>query len=435
MSASISQHWQRETATLLEQVYAGGRTRLFEHEVYCILELLGLRVPAYLPVKDEREITADTLARFSTARIVLKALAPGLVHKQRAGGVRVVHKDLEFVRWSCRKMLDELSRQGVEPQGVLLVSFVEYSRDLGNEILLGFRESEAFGPVISFSKGGTDAEHFAANFSPPNLILPPINREWAAALQESTHIQKKYREEGSLDYADCIVEAEVLFSRLAVAFSSFFPGPGRVVLKEFEINPFVFDLDRRFIALDGYASLAGRESPPNLEVESLETMRPFFEPRGVAVVGVSDDPQKSGSIIAANLVNLGREDLYCVNIKGGAANIGGREVALYPSVEHVPGPVDLAVITVPAEATVEVVESCARKGVRAIILITGGFGEIRRHRDLEERILAVCRKAGMRLMGPNCLGILYPGEVNTFFIPEEKFRVSLERERNVAILS
>lgn len=301
MFPTISQNWKQEVAGILEKAYAGGRVSLFEHEVYRILQLLGLHVPVHVPVEDERDITAETLSSFSTGRIVLKAVADDLVHKEQAGGVKVVFKDLEFVRYSCRKMLDMLRRQGVSVRGVLLVSFVDYSKDLGNEILLGFRESEAFGPVISFSKGGADAEHFAANFSAPNLILPPISREWASALQASTHIQKKYQDEGNLEYIDNIVEAEVLFSELAVAFSNFFPGPGRVVLKEFEINPFVFDLERRFLALDGYAQLAEREpATRTMSLQPPASMRPFFEPKGVAVVGVSDDPAKAGSIVAGN---------------------------------------------------------------------------------------------------------------------------------------
>ena len=84
--------------------------------------------------------------------------------------------------------------------GFLLVEEVRYSKDLGNEILLGFRESDAFGPVLSFSKGGSDAEHFATHFSPPNLILAPIDREWAYALLASTHIHRSTSTEGQEDY-------------------------------------------------------------------------------------------------------------------------------------------------------------------------------------------------------------------------------------------
>jgi len=95
---------------------------------------------------------------------------------------------------------------------------------------------------------------------------------------------------------------------------------------------------------------------------------------------------------------------------------------------------------VPAESSVSVVADCARQGVKAILLIPGGFSEIHKNREAERRILEGCRAARIRLMGPNCLGVVYAGDrkhlgLNTFFIPEEKFKVDLSRERNVAILS
>jgi acyl-CoA synthetase (NDP forming) len=162
----------------------------------------------------------------------------------------------------------------------------------------------------------------------------------------------------------------------------------------------------------------------------------------VAVVGVSaTDPGKSGNIILRNLLDLGREDVYCVNRRGGELQERGRTFPLARTLAEVPA-VDLAIITVPAEASEAVVEDCARKGVKAVLLIPGGFSEVAKNREAEQRILETCRRAGIRLMGPNCLGVVYAGDsrhagLNTFFIPEEKFKVpvDLSRERNVAILS
>ena len=148
------------------------------------------------------------------------------------------------------------------------MEYVEYSRELGNEILLGIRESQAFGPVISFSKGGTDAEHFARHYSRPNLMLPPIDREWASALLASTHIQRKYLDEGHTGYLSAIVEAEVKLSDLATRFSSFFPSASRFAITELEVNPFAFDPEESFIALDGYAAFQPKGgSPPGSPVD------------------------------------------------------------------------------------------------------------------------------------------------------------------------
>ena len=437
-----NQPWVRTVETILENASAEGRQQLFEHEVYEILAELQIKTPTYIIARDEKDITHSTLSVFSSDRIVLKVISSEIAHKQKAGGIKVVYKDLDFVKYSVREMRQRFGEKKLAVEGVLLVEYVDYSKDLGNEILLGFRESMAFGPVISFSKGGTDAEHFASHFSPPNLILPPLDRQWANALMTSTHISGKYLAEEHADYISKIVDAEVKFSALAGSFSNFFSSPTKFVLTEFEINPLVFDYNGNLIAIDGYATFCRKSrKPADMSIKAKETLRPLFGPTGIAVVGLStSDSSKAGNIIVKNLIDLKRVDVYCVNIKGGKTKISGRSMVLYKSVTDIPDPLDLAIVTVPAEATISVVEDCAKKGVKAILLIPGGFSETRKKRDLEEKILAVARKSGIRIMGPNCLGVVYAGDkdhpgLNTFFIPEEKFKVNLEQEKNVAILS
>jgi hypothetical protein len=162
------------------------------------------------------------------------------------------------VRYSAERMVHHMAEQKITLNGVLLVEYVDYSLELGREILLGFRQSDAFGPVISFSKGGTDAEHFARYFSAPNLILAPINRQWAQALLASTHIQEKYRQTGLSGFIPTIVDACMKLSELATTFSNFFAHPHPWVITEFEVNPFVFVGQNRFVALDGFARFARR---------------------------------------------------------------------------------------------------------------------------------------------------------------------------------
>ncbi|MFZ7126016.1 MAG: acetate--CoA ligase family protein [Desulfobacterales bacterium] len=426
---------------ILHEAHEQGRFTLYEHEVYRILEILDLSVPAHHFIRDRDDLTGPLLARFPSEKIVLKASARGLTHKLKAGGVRIVHKDVDFVRYSFDRMRLELGDAGYPVEGILLTEWVDYSKDLGNEVMLGFRESEAFGPVLSFSKGGSDAEHFAEHFSPPNLILAPIDRKWAEALLNSTHIRKKYEAEGHADYVRKIVKAGVKIGRVAAGFSAMFPGRSRYVIREFEVNPFIFDPFGRFVALDGFAAFDTRPERTAVTASALPPLTPFFEPNGIVVVGPSrKDPAKAGNIILRNLLRLGREDVYAVNPQGGDITIGDRRLPVHRSVEEIERPVELAVIAVPADQTLAVVEACAGKGVKAAVLISGGFSESRKIDELEQIILRTARSAGMRIIGPNCLGIVYatgegtPG-INTFFVPEEKFQLDLERDNRVAILS
>jgi acyl-CoA synthetase (NDP forming) len=428
---------------LLQAAQSEGRHTLFEHEVYTILDAYGLAVPVHAVVEAADQIDAGFLSCFGSDKVVLKVVSAQVAHKQAAGGVEVVYKDPAFVRFRFEELKRLFADRGLPVEKLLIVEHVDYTQELGNEIMLGFRESETFGPVISFSKGGSDAEHFARHFSAPNLILAPIDGAWARALLESTHIHQKYLQQGHGDYVRRIVAAGVRFSDLAVAFSNFFPNDTGFTLAEFEVNPFVFTPEGRFVAIDGFASFAPAKTDRGARERrsNSRSLKAFFEPLGVAVVGVSSkDSTKTGNTILENLDKLGRTDVYAVNPKGGTLTVSGGEIPLYASVATIPHPVGLAIVTVPAAACLAVVADCVKKKVPAVILIPGGFSEIDQHRDLEAEIGALAQSSDMRIMGPNCLGIITAGGqgqpgINTFFIPEEKFAVNLGEENNVALLS
>lgn len=134
------------------------------------------------------------------------------------------------------------------------------------------------------------------------------------------------------------------------------------------------------------------------------SLRPFFNPQAVAVIGASRDPKSIGyRLLEALITNRFRGPIYPVNPQ--AAEIAG--VRAYPSLRAIPGPVDLAVIAVPRDAVMSVVDECADKGVRALVVITAGFAEVgaegaARQQQLVEKV----RQHGMRMIGPNCFGLL-----------------------------
>jgi len=128
----------------------------------------------------------------------------------------------------------------------------------------------------------------------------------------------------------------------------------------------------------------------------------LFNPRSVAVIGASNQIGKWGYIILARLQASGsKRPLYAVNNR--EEEVLGLKA--YRSVVDVPGPVDLAVVTVPFQHTIEVVQDCVRKGVKVAIIITSGMAEIGGDGvKLEQQVIDIARKGGMRLVGPNCLG-------------------------------
>jgi acetyl coenzyme A synthetase (ADP forming)-like protein len=138
-------------------------------------------------------------------------------------------------------------------------------------------------------------------------------------------------------------------------------------------------------------------------IASVNALKLFFEPRAVAVIGASRQRGTIGGEIFHNLLNYGfKGPLYPVNPSAGLIE----NVSAYSSVEAIEGPVDLAVIVVPAAKVVEVAAACARKGVKALVVISAGFSETGKEgKACQAELMSVCRGAGMRLIGPNCMGI------------------------------
>ena len=132
-------------------------------------------------------------------------------------------------------------------------------------------------------------------------------------------------------------------------------------------------------------------------------LKSFFEPSSVAVVGASREPGKLGHAVLQNIVEAGyKGKLYPINPK--ADEVLG--LKCYPSVKDVPAEVELAVIIVPARFVSSVVADCGAKGVKAAIVISGGFGEVGpAGAELERQLIEAAKQANLRVIGPNCQGI------------------------------
>jgi acetyl coenzyme A synthetase (ADP forming)-like protein len=137
---------------------------------------------------------------------------------------------------------------------------------------------------------------------------------------------------------------------------------------------------------------------------SPEGLDAIFRPSSIAVVGASDRPGSVGQSVFSNLLYGDfAGTLYPVNFR--ARSING--VRAYRSLDEIPDPVDLAVVIVPAAGTMEVAREAAAKGVKGLIVISAGFRETgRAGAELEKELQAICQHHGMRLIGPNCLGVI-----------------------------
>jgi len=140
------------------------------------------------------------------------------------------------------------------------------------------------------------------------------------------------------------------------------------------------------------------------EVATIASLRALLKPRSIAVIGASRRQGTIGNKLFHNILHQEFNGVvYPVNPNAEVV----ASVKAYPSVLDIPGEVDLAVVIVPTEIVRQVVEQCGRKGVRGIVVISAGFGESGAEGiDRQERLLETARSYGMRLVGPNCMGII-----------------------------
>ncbi len=131
-------------------------------------------------------------------------------------------------------------------------------------------------------------------------------------------------------------------------------------------------------------------------------LEPLFNPASVAVIGASNSMNKWGFTTFVSILQSFPGDIYPVNHR--EETVLGRRA--YKSILDVPGPVDLAVFVVPAPNVASVMKECVEKGVRAALVISAGFADIGDEgRRMQEEVVAIARPAGIRIVGPNCMGL------------------------------
>ncbi len=169
------------------------------------------------------------------------------------------------------------------------------------------------------------------------------------------------------------------------------------------------------------------------QMDTYETLGPLFNARSIAVLGASENPYKIGYIQLKALIDGGFDgEIYPINPK--AAAIEG--LTCYPSIGDIPCPVDLAIFCIGANQTKDALEECAQKGIKAAIVFASGFSEVGEEgMKMQQAVAEVARKHGIRLIGPNCVGLVNTtnGLIGTF--SPAILAVPLHDERAVGYVS
>jgi succinyl-CoA synthetase alpha subunit/RimJ/RimL family protein N-acetyltransferase len=153
------------------------------------------------------------------------------------------------------------------------------------------------------------------------------------------------------------------------------------------------------ITPDARAKFEARE-----QIAAMNAVRGMLAPRSIAVIGAGRKRKTIGGEVFHNLMDGSfNGPVYPVN--PGAEVV--QSVRAYKSILDIDGPVDLAVIVVPAKMTMDAARECAKKGVHGMVVISAGFGETGpAGKEMQKELLGIAREAGMRVIGPNCMGVI-----------------------------
>jgi len=378
---------------ILEQAAAEGRSSLTAPEGRAVCEAYGIPTPAERLATTAEEAVAH--AEDIGLPVVLKIVSPDILHKTEAGGVLVGLDDVDAVSAGFTQIVD--NSRAYDAGARILGVQVQQMLTEGQEVIIGSVTDPTFGKIVAFGLGGVLVEVL----KDVTFRLAPTSTEEALSMIDGIQAAEILRGVRGSDPVDRDALAAVI------------TGLGQLVsdfpqLSEVDLNP-VLATAGGATAVDVRILVdpdAAKEPHRFTQDEILASMNRIMKPASVAVIGASAEAGKIGNSVMKNLVNGGYAgEIHPINPK--AAEILDRKA--YPSIADVPGDVDVAVFAIPAKFVPAALEEAGRKGVAGAILIPSGFGETG-NIELQDEVVAIARKHGVRILGPNIYGYYYTPE-------------------------
>jgi acetyl coenzyme A synthetase (ADP forming)-like protein len=375
---------------ILDNVRVQGRTSLTAPEGKLVCDAYGITVPAEGIASSPTE--AARLAADMGFPVVLKVVSPEILHKTEAGGVLVGVKSVEEAAEGYETIVANARRHNA--QASILGVQVQQMVKGGQEVIIGAVTDPSFGKLVAFGLGGVLVEVL----KDITFRLAPASREEALSMLDgiaAADILKGVRGAAPVDREALATLIENV-SRLVADFPE---------IAELDLNP-VFASASGAIAADvrivlDFAPQPARYRPSQEEI--VRQMNRIMKPDAVAVIGASAEDGKIGNSVMKNLINGGYKGaIYPIHPK--ADEILGYQA--YKSVKDVPGTIDVAVFAIPAKFVAQALAEVGEKKIPGAVLIPSGFAETGNVAGQEE-IVAIARKYGVRLMGPNIYGFYY----------------------------
>ena len=376
-----------QPSDIINKAISAGQVALTEAESKKILKCYGVPVVEEWVVKTEAEAVRQ--AKETGFPVVLKGLGTKLTHKTERGLVMVNLRNSTEVRRAARQVIQAA---GADLEGLLIQPMLKGKR----EFVAGLFHDAQFGPVVMFGLGGV----FTEALGDVVFRIAPLDELQAGQMLDelrSSDLLGPFRGEHPANRRQ-LIQTLVGLSHLSVELPE---------VTEVDVNPLLVGADGQVTAVDALLILGERPVAkavrPPVDPYAIANL---FYPRSVAFVGASAEFGKWGYNLFSILVaGHYKGSIYLVNPKG--ADIAGRPV--YKTVMDIPGPVDLAVVTIPAAGVRALIPDLRTKGIKNMLLISSGFSETgEQGRQMEEDLTREAREAGILILGPNTMGICNP---------------------------
>ncbi|SEO86907.1 acetate--CoA ligase family protein [Amycolatopsis saalfeldensis] len=378
---------------ILARAAAEGRSSLTAPEGRAVCEAYGIATPQERLAATAAEAVAQ--AEEIGLPVVLKIVSPDILHKTEAGGVLVGLRSVEEVAEGFATILANAKAYNANAQ--ILGVQVQQMLTSGQEVIIGSVSDQTFGKVVAFGLGGVLVEVL----KDVTFRLAPTSTEEALSMVDGIAAAEILNGVRGAEAVDKAALAGIIH-RLGQLVTDF------PQLAEVDLNP-VLATASGATAVDVRILVdpeAAKEPLRFTQEEILASMTRIMKPSAIAVIGASAEAGKIGNSVMKNLVNGGYAgEIHPINPK--ASEILDRKA--YASIADVPGEIDVAVFAIPAKFVPAALEEAGAKGVAGAILIPSGFGETG-NIALQDEVVAIARKHGVRVLGPNIYGYYYTPE-------------------------
>jgi acetyl coenzyme A synthetase (ADP forming)-like protein len=373
---------------LIDNALRAGRRALSPGEAAEVCAAYGIATPKQSLATTPDE-AVEVAARLGYP-VAMKIVSEEILHKTEAGGVAVGVSAAAEVRRAFEQLVKSAKtyRKAATVAGVLVQQMVS-----GREVIIGAVTDQSFGKMVAFGLGGVLVEVM----NDITFRLAPLDRKTAASMLDDiagAEVLRGIRGGRGIDRA-ALTDVICKVAEIVTDFPE---------ILELDLNP-LFVTEQGVTAVDARILIgpAPEERRRFSQSEVLATMQRIMNPRSVAVIGASAEDGKIGNSVMKNLINGGyRGAIFPIHPK--AAEILGRKA--YPSVDAVPDEIDVAVFAIPARLCVAAMEEVGRKKIPGAVMIPSGFAEVG-EQALQDEMLGVAHRHGVRVMGPNIYGFYY----------------------------